>query len=75
MKLFDLLKILEFGARFKICFFDGENNEVGNPIFHGNFNDFESKGYMEKKSNSILNHTVKVIQTEPNTEFNIVLNL
>lgn len=73
MDLLEVLKIMEFGARFKICFFDRDKKEVGQPIFHGNLNDFESKGYMDEKVNSILERIVKVLQSEPNQELKIVL--
>lgn len=69
MALNDLLKVLEFGARFEICFFDPEKKEVGTPIFHGNGLDFV-KDY---EKSDILNRVVKVVQPIANLEQRIVL--
>ena len=64
MPLKDLLNILEFGARFEICFFDTTKKEVGFPIFHGNGLDFMK--YYEKSN--ILDRKVKVVQSIKNLE-------
>lgn len=69
MSLKDLLNVLEFGARFEICFFDDVKKEVGYPIFHGNGLDF-MKDY---EKSDIFSRKVKVVQPIQNLEQRIVL--
>lgn len=66
MKLIDVFKILEFGARFELAFF--KKGKVQESFFRGNLEDYKRKGLALEQS------TVKVLQSMPQMEFKIVLN-
>ena len=66
MKLIDVFKILEFGARFELAYF--KKGEVQKSFFRGNLEDYK------KKSLGLEQSTVKVIQSMPQMEFKIVLS-
>jgi hypothetical protein len=66
MKLSELLAVLEFGARFYICYY--KDNRVQEPFFHGNYEDFKKSGL-----NNLIDKSVKVVQSMPQMEFQIVI--
>lgn len=67
MKLSELLTYLEFGARFYICYY--KDNKVQEPIFHGNYEDFKKSDLFD----NLMNKSIKVIQSMPQLEFQLVI--